>query len=288
MKKIASAVKKENGEVTPAKFEIRFSTLGSIDDAFAAYVAGFENVSISNTSNYIKNYCQKAKNEVYTNGKFTFEHLGYLTLQNNQIIFVQTDELEMGNAALPLPEIDHRLKSNTEKKFDFSYPVARTSPIKVRKIGISKILVPLILVLFLMTVAFFAYRYIASNNELVKDTQELNNTSDIITPPTQDSLTNNNLQQSAITDSNNQTNSIAPVPNAEGIYKIALFHFNNEAQANAKSGKLNSFGNRTEVVNLNESFIVAILSTNPQNDTTKLVDSLRKFFNPKGNVFVIH
>ncbi len=285
--KTAPAVKKESGEVIPAKFDVRFSALGSIDDAFAAYVAGFENVSISNTSNYIKNYCHTAKNEIHTNGKFIIEHFGYLTLQNNQIVFVQTDELEMGNAALPLPEIDFRTKNATDKKLNFSYTSARTPSIKLKKAGLSKILLPLILVLFLITVIFFAYRYIASNHELAKDTQELNNTTDIITPPTQDSLANNSILP-ASSDSNLQTASTAPTPNAEGLYRVAVFQFNNEAQANAKSKKLNSFGNRSEVVQLDGNFIVAILSSNAQNDTTKLVDSLRKFFNPKGNAFIIH
>ena len=280
--KTAPAVKKESGEITPAKFDIRFTTSGSIDDAFAAYIAGFENVSISKTSNNIKTFCREAKEELQKSGKFTIEHLGYLNHSNNQIVFVQTDELDMGSAALPLPEIDNKAKNSTDKKLDFSYPAAKSDSKNRKKIALSKFLLPLILVLFLITVVFFAYRYIASSQELQHETQTMNNTSEVLTPPTPQDSQNNNITTTSDSVSNTPIS-----PNSDGLYKIALFQFNNQAQADAKSKKLNSFGNKTEVIDNNGNFIVAILASNPQNDTTKLVDSLRKFFNPRGNVYLI-
>ncbi len=105
------AINTKEGEIKPAKFEITFSPLGTIDDTFASFVANHENVSISNTSNNIKEYCRAVKEEIVSaRGKFTIPNLGFLTMQNGKITFVQTDELDMGAAALPLPPIDTNLK----------------------------------------------------------------------------------------------------------------------------------------------------------------------------------
>ena len=124
LEKISAAINTKEGEIKPAKFEITFSPLGTIDDTFASFVANHENVSISNTSNNIKEYCRAVKEEIAQQGKFTIPNLGFLTMQNGKITFVQTDELDMGAAALPLPPIDTNLKKNANNKLDFSYPAA--------------------------------------------------------------------------------------------------------------------------------------------------------------------
>lgn len=287
--KTAAAIKKESGEIIPAKFEVKFSSLGAIDDSFASFIAGFENVSISNTSNNIKKFCAHAKEEILQNGKFTITHLGYLTMQNGKITFQQTEELDMGASALPLPEIDTKLKSNSNKKLDFSYPAARSISYNKRKGNQSKMLIPIIAVLVLLLAAFFVYRYIANNHH--ESTTEPQ--SSILTPST-NSATNhttdsasNSTTPSDTNQTNPQTAPSSPIVSNNGLYKVATFTFNDSMTANAKVKKLISFNNKVEIVTKDGKFLVVILASHPQNDTAKLVDSLRKFFNPKGQVFLI-
>lgn len=155
LEKISAAIHTKEGEITPAKFQIKFSPLGSIDDTFASFIANHENVSISNTSNNIKEYCRVVKEEIAQQGKFTIPFLGFLTMQNGKIAFVQTDELDMGAAALPLPDIDANLKMKANKKLDFSYPSAQKA-YKRKKLSIGKFVIPAIVVLMLGVGCFVA------------------------------------------------------------------------------------------------------------------------------------
>ncbi len=278
LEKTSAAIHTKEGQITPAKFQIKFSPLGSIDDTFASFVANHENVSISNTSNNIKEYCRVVKEEIAQQGKFTIPNLGFLTMQNGKIAFVQTDELDMGVAALPLPDIDANLKMNANKKLDFSYPAAHKT-YKRKKLSIGKFVVPAILVLMLGVGCFVAYKYILENQKeepsnaenaglpLQKENVPVNDTASKLSPSAPSQPTVNN----------------GPNP----MYKVATFTTTTMASANAKAAKWKKYGNLTEVDSLNGNFIVSILASHPLNDTALLVDSLRRFFNPKGQVYIL-
>lgn len=280
VEKKSAAIHSEQGEITPAKFEVRFSPMGSIDDTFASFIANHENVSISNTSNNIKEFCRTVKEEISKSGKYTIENLGYLTMQNNKIAFVQTDELDMGLAALPLPPIDTNLKNNANKKLDFSYPSAYTT-YRRKKISLGKYILPALLVLLIGTGCYFAYRYIAENQN-----QEQTPAENASLPLLKDTIT------TSPTDTAKGSSPLAGASqagssNANPIYKVAIFQTAVEATARARAAKWEKYGNLTEVQNNNGTFIVSILASHPANDTAMLVDSLRRFFNPKGEVFIL-
>lgn len=278
LEKISAAIHTKEGEITPAKFQIKFSPLGSIDDTFASFIANHENVSISNTSNNIKEYCRVVKEEIAQQGKFTIPFLGFLTMQNGKIAFVQTDELDMGTAALPLPDIDANLKMKANKKLDFSYPSAQKT-YKRKKLSIGKFVIPAIVVLMLGVGCFVAYKYISDNQK--EDKAPVENAG---LPLPKDSVQVNNAP--AIVDS--VAPSQAVVNNGSNpIYKVAAFTTNTLAAATAKANKWKNYGNLTEVDSLNGNYIVSILASHPLNDTTLLVDSLRRFFNPKGQVYIL-
>lgn len=281
LQKVSAAIKKEQGEIIPAKFEVKFSSLGSIDDTFASFIANHENVSISNTSNNIKEFCRTVKEEIAQNGKYTIDNLGFLTMQNNKIAFVQTDELDLGAEALPLPPIDTLLKSNANKKLDFSYPSAQ-STYRRKKLSIGKFVLPALLIIAIGIGSYAAYQYIADNQK--KEKPEERNTS---IPLQKDTTTIAARPVNDTATASQPVSAPAQPAGATPLHKVAIFQTAVEATANAKAAKWKKYGNLTEVQNLNGNFIVSILASHPTNDTTLLVDSLRRFFNPKGQVFIL-
>ncbi len=284
LEKKSAAINNEKGEIIPAKFEVKFSPLGSIDDTFASFVANHENVSISNTSNNIKEFCRQVKEEIAQNGKYTIAQLGYLHMQNGKIGFVQTDELDMGSSALPLPPIDTNLKNNANKKLDFSYPASYTT-YRRKKLSLGKFVLPALLVLLIAVGSYFAYQYIAENQH--DETPASENTSSLLQKENTRDTVNKPIADTAKT-ANDLTPMAPPAQSGTNpIYKVALFQTNIEATARAKAKKWENYGNLTDVQNVNGNFIVSILASHPTNDTTLLVDSLRKFFNPKGEVFIL-
>jgi hypothetical protein len=290
----------QKGEISNPAHQVTFTPVGSIDDTFASFIASFENVSISNAANNIKEYCRNAKEEIENNGKFAIENLGNLTSSNGKLVFHQNADLDLGLGSIPvtLIEIKPIIPETQEKiKENFSYPPANTTYLRSKQINWIKILVTVLGVVVLGVAAYFGYNYYKNNLSTNNETNGTETTAvqiDTIATSTVDTtaiLASDTLQHdttSAPTPTTNDSIVASVKPVAIGKeYKVSIFTYKEEASAIAKVNKLNRYGNKSSVVNLNGQFMVALTASNLQNDTTKLVDSLRLFFNPKGQVHII-
>jgi len=269
LKKLNASVRSSEGTVSPPSYQISFTPVGSIDDNFASFIANHENVSISNASNHIKQFCIQVKQQLAEQGHFHIDHLGKLHSNGSSITFQQLADLDLGYETVPTPlaEIKHTpTATEGSTKLDFSYPPARSSyrgksspALKYAAIGIGALLV--------LGAIYLVYDYAQKNSV---DTNSLNTP-----PPTETPATAPPAAAAS-----------AALP--AGTYKVALFTFSTEAQAQAKATKLSKYGNQASVTMLDSShYVVALEAVQAQGDTAKLVDSLRKFFNPKGNVYIL-
>ena len=277
---------------------VTFTPIGSIDDTFASFIASFENVSISNASNNIKEYCINAKEEISKTGKFEIENLGKLTSSNRKIVFQQNADLDLGFASAPITPIEIKpISAETQEKIkeDFSYPPANTTYLRAKQTNWLKIAIPVLAIAGIAIAGYFGYNYYKNNLD-TKNEPTIN----AETPAVQiDTIANTidtttAIQQADTTKKDTVTTTIDTVakptqPTAIGKeFKVSVFSFDNEASATAKVNKLNGYGNKASVVNSNGQFIVTLLASNPSNDTLKIVDSLRRFFNPKGQVHIMN
>jgi nucleoid DNA-binding protein len=290
----------QKGEISNPAHQVTFTPVGSIDDTFASFIASFENVSISNAANNIKEYCRNAKEEIENNGKFAIENLGNLTSSNGKLVFHQNADLDLGLGSIPVTLIEIKpINPETQEKIkeNFSYPPANTTYLRSKQINWIKILVTVLGVVVLGVAAYFGYNYYKNNLSTNNETNGTETTAvqiDTIATSTVDTtaiLASDTLQHdttSAPTPTTNDSIVASVKPVAIGKeYKVSIFTYKEEASAIAKVNKLNRYGNKSSVVNLNGQFMVALTASNLQNDTTKLVDSLRLFFNPKGQVHII-
>jgi hypothetical protein len=290
LKKTTATVNNTDNTVSPPTYSISFTPVGSIDDSFASFIANNENVSISNASNNIKEYCIKVKEQLNQTGSYTIDQLGKLSSNNNKITFQQSTDLDMGYEPVALPIADIKptsseAKTTSGEKLDFSYPPSYTSyrgkpnfPVKYLAIAIAAVLV--------IAGAYFGYDYYQNNANLdpIAPNQEVSNT------PVAENNTPTNDTNAVST--RPDTNALASSPTAPtlspGAHRVAIFTFTTEAAASAKANKLNGYGNKASVSQIdNSKFVVAIEASHPLGDTVRLVDSLRKFFNPKGNVYIL-
>lgn len=280
---------------------VTFTPIGSIDDTFASFIASFENVSISNAANNIKEYCRSAKEEIAKTGKFEIENLGRLSSSNGKLVFQQNADLDLGLASAPITPIEIKpVNAEPQEKIkdDFSYPPATTTYLRGNKTNWMKIAIPVIALGLLGIAGFFGYNYYKNN--IVTNIEPTENVE--IPAVKVDTISNaidtaSTIQQAdtiqrdttvVATQSSIDTMTKPTQPVAVGKeFKVSVFSFDNEASATAKVNKLNGYGNKASVVNSNGQFIVMLLASNPSNDTTKIVDSLRRFFNPKGQVHII-
>jgi hypothetical protein len=295
LKKVAGSILKSEGTVTPPTHQISFTPVGSIDDSFASFIANFENVSISNASNNIREYCIKVKEELNHTGSFEIDHLGKFSFINQKIAFQQSADLDLGHQPVGIPTLDQKVsvpETKTEKgdKLDFSYPPAQAS-YHGKSSSASKYIIGGVLLTLLLAGAYFGYDYYKNN---ATTSEEINPTpaSTNVNAVSDTSQVNNSTDSSSMrpaSDTSTIVTNNAPIATpSPGAHQVAVFTFTTEAAATAKAAKLKNYGNNASVSKVDSAkLIVAIEASQPQGDTTRLVDSLRKFFNPKGNVYIL-
>lgn len=266
LKKLPAAVKPSEGSIAPPKYQVSFTPVGSIDDSFASFIAGHENVSINNATNNIKEYCASVKQQLGEHGQVAVPGLGRLTMQGGKISFEQSGDLDLGYEPVPVPapELKTATTQTESGKLDFSYPPAP------RKRGNGNMLRNLAIAgaaLLVIGGIYLAYTY-SSRSE--REGSENESTTSV--PAAE----------------NPAAAAPEPVAAPTGIWKVAVFTYNSESAATAKANKLTKYGNTAAVARLNSThFVVTLEASHPQGDTTRLVDSLRKFFNPKGQVYIL-
>ncbi len=274
-KKPAGIRNGDSSSVNPPTFQVSFKPVGSIDDSFASFCASQENVSISNASNNIKQYCIEVKQALQEHGHYDMSPLGKFVFKNNVIEFEYSGQLDFASHSVPLPEL--KVKTDAGAKLDFNYPPSHrrseTGSNAIKYIGV------IVLIAVLLSLVYFIFDYYRNN-------------SSVDTPIVSESTTpveNNSSVGVVTTDSAGSSMSVAPSVSTAtpGAWLVVINEYSTQAAADAKAKKLSSYGNVSKVIpTADNRFLVALEAMHPSNDTTALVDSLRRFFNPKGKLYI--
>ena len=301
LKRDAAYIHPEDTQLNPPTYNITFSPIGVIDDAFATFIANHENVSISKASNDIKTFTQEVKHELHKTGRFDIDGVGYFTYKNETIQFVQDETLDLERDPIQLykervPDGDEEEETLADAKSfkDLNYTHAEKGVDKPKMGTLLKYILALLLLIGLAAASYFGYKYFDRNRNDISETEEAARIEDYndVDDSEADNASDSDEGQSAEIDSvagdNGTGADIGPAPTAEaGEYKIAVQAYDNAAEAKQKSEKLNSWDNKTTVVQQGDKYYVVVYATTPSGDTTALKDSVRRYFNPGGQPFMV-
>lgn len=306
LKKSSATYSSTQTEVENPSYIISFSPVGSIDDTFASFIASHENVSISNASNSIREFCNVVKEQVARSGSYDIEHLGKISMLNGKLWFKQNSDLDLGYTPVPVPTIEAAPRQTVTTATDYSYPPAPAAYPKRNKRSWPKYLMILLLLGGLGAGGYYGYKYWKKRGEANKNVtiEEFSPTEDsaysttvdssMMMPNIQDTTADSNrilTPDSAVGAVQNPADSQGKKPAVTGPeeknYEVVIMSTPNESVAKTRSNNLNRNGHKTQVVNRGGSFLVTISTIEPTKDTVALVDSIRRFFNPKGNVFIL-
>ena len=302
LKRVGASAQSAEGKVSPPMYDITFNPVGSIDDTFASFIASKENVSIANASNHIRTYCIEVKDLLQKGGKFEVPNLGRFEMRNGKIAFFQSNDLNLGVEPVPavFTEIKVAAPPQEEAKLDYSYTSSGKSDYRRKKnLNVMKFIVPAAAVLLLLVISYFGYTYYQENKSVSPEeaTPENNtpvsvpqaDTQQSSTPLSADTLVPTTTVDTSVNKDTSLVQTPTPPPPAPigKEYRVVVFSSTDQAAANAKSQKWARYGNKSNVIPMNGAFVVTIDASHPLNDTTKLVDSLRRFFNPKGDVHIL-
>lgn len=257
------------------EYEVTLSPGGSIDDALANFIATHEQTSISKAANALRDFSIASRSELAAGKEVEIPGVGKFVEQNGITRFVGSPHLQ--HTPPPVPIIKMAKRAEEQPVFHHESMQEKAGS----EIAWGKIALLAVTLLIIIAGGIYAYRYF--NNRppvapLVQDTA-------IIQPAPEPPVT------SLPVDTTHAKDSItaAPVPvTPTGDYQVVLNSYSSRIAAEKRKDALKRNGNNVELVSKDSAnFLVVLNMPRSTADTTRMLDSLRRFFNPKG-VHILH
>lgn len=275
-----------NGEVLePGTYEVVMTPLGSIDDNLANFIATNEQVSISKASNELREFSAAARADIQNGKKVEIPSIGHFAEERGKTIFIVSPEFQYTPPPLPSIKISRKLDETTFQN-TAGLPVSgtgytgadassdhsnHTGSISWMKLSIWIIAAVLLVVLVYIGIQSLRQKNLRQEAVPVMPLQELPGT----VPAASDTLAAaEHLEDEPITDSTTQID-----------FDVIINTYPEYNKAKSRTDRLSSFGNTVELVAEEDSsafYVVMPISGVPVYDTARILDSLRRTFNPSG------
>ncbi|WP_118973437.1 hypothetical protein [Taibaiella koreensis] len=291
IEKRPSVYDKETQKMTAPVYEVKYRQAGgSIDDSFANFIANNERISIAHAANHLKDFCARARMDLREGREVIIPGIGKFTGGANESIHFVTDpQLQIEGKAIPFfrnsPAVTQKKEeaiSNIIERTTIREPKADEEiEYKAPSVNWGKIIALIVILLAVVGGIAYLIIYLNKNKETPVSQQEASATNDTATaavtttPPVSDTATPT-------------TPTTAPVASADGSYKVVLQQYPTRDKAESRVAKLKSYGNSVELYAPDSASFYVVMPVNGIADTTKLIDSLRRQFNPGGKVFIVH
>lgn len=288
-----AAYNKESEQLSGPTYDVVFDQrYGSIDDSFANFIANNERISIAHAANHLKDFCAAAKQELKEGKEVIVPAIGkFVGGPNATVQFIADPNLSIQGRTIPY------FKNSTSNEVKREEPITQIIEntsfrepkgdeeivLKAPQVNWGKIIMLVAIVLVVIAGGIFLFWYM-NNSKTDKPVPEA---APVVeeqqTPPVTDTM----VSQKPAT----QTTTVAPATNADGTitYNVALHQYPTRERAESRVAKLKSYGNSTVSMIAKDSatfFVTMSVSSSPA-DTTKVVDSLKKLFNPGGKVEIL-
>ena len=261
---------------------------GSIDDALANFIATNERISIANAANAIKDFCTDTRESLAEGKEVVIPGFGKFVRNEGKNNFISDQNIEVHTRTIPyfktqapVATVSGESISQMYEKMKLKEPtIDEEIVIKPPTVNWSKIIILGLIILAILGAGIGIYWYMSKNNSTYDK------------PATESAPA---ASQPATTDT--AASAVAAPPAAAASapangYTYAILQFVDKAAADKKLEKLKSFGQESYGKDLalkdNGSGVYYItMNVGGSSDTTVVKDSLRKFFNPNGNVFIV-
>jgi hypothetical protein len=301
------------GELVPTATTVVFEAINSVDDQFAHFIGMQENISSNNASNMLGKFGKAVKQQVLKGDAYVIEGLGKFVKKGDELGFEVNNSFEIGEFVMTPPnpdkpaEFEHNKVSYTANeptsglKYSSNDNVSTSSKSAVA--GSTKWLIPALLVTVLLAAGYGVFTYLNDQNN--KNTKQEVKTDEVTSPVTDTTtvpqatgdlpISAPDTSRAPIADTatkpatDTATASVPAAPVFKGpALKVAILSFATQAAADAKCKKLVSYGNPC-IVQQGDSTKWNVVVNLPSTDkpAEKVIDSLRRMFNPGGKVFAV-
>jgi hypothetical protein len=296
------AAAKKGASIEPPVYNITFKNVGSIDDQLPHFIGLKENISTNNASNALSVFAKEVKEEIAEGRPFVIDGLGRFISNNGKLDFQQQSDLDLGEfiqqlPAPPTPTVIATQNSTLNSANDTLKVNQQNNP--KQSVSIGKILLPIGLIAALAVGGYYAYNYMNSKPvEAITDaasttasvTDTATNTAPVDTNTVAIAANDTNATSTApnaVADTNKPAPVAAPVANGPAM-KVVIQTYKTEAEANKRVASLVKLSKAASMLKADSAtYHVVISLPSTSNTPEKVVDSLRRFYNPGGKVFEV-
>lgn len=256
------------------EYEVTLTPGGSIDDALANFIATHEQTSISKAANALRDFSVATRAELAAGKEVEIPGIGKFVEHSGVIRFIGSAQLQ--HLPPPVPVI--RMAKRTEELPDFR----REQPEGQRgsEVAWGKVTLLAVLAVVVIVAGIFAWRHFSNQPAepaAVQDTVHAEPMPPSVAAPV------------PVDTVHRADTSVASVPATRaGEYTVVLNSYTTRGAAERRASFLSRNGNQVETLARDSSnFLVVMRMPASVADTTRMLDSLRRFFNPKG-VHILH
>jgi nucleoid DNA-binding protein len=253
------------------EYDVVLTPGGSIDDTLANYIATHEQTSISKAANALRDFSTATRAELAAGKEVELPGLGQFVEKNGLVKFVANPHFK--HVPPPVPMI--KMAKRTEEQPDFRRDVPESSN-SVGQVAWGRVALLGLLAAGVLTAGIFAFRYFNQDSTEPAPQDSVVTQPTTTTPPIL-------IDSSQITSDAAPAQQLMPAAAPAGEYVVVLNAYSNRLSADRRVTTLTKNGNTVEVLARDSSsFLVTMRVASSPADTTRMLDSLRRFFNPKG------
>ncbi|MEZ5015423.1 MAG: hypothetical protein R2800_00070 [Flavipsychrobacter sp.] len=300
--------------------EILLSTNGNIDESLSNFIATNEQISISKATKALNEFSEKAKQEIAAGNTVAIPALGKLAEESGKAYFITAPQLQFRPPAIKAPKSPAKRPETTIGGFTLPQQTPIPQPVtpgyqqqtshipdapsleeEEPKLNWVRIVLVALIVILLAAAGFLGWQFYNQMNgnkasttppptpteELLNQTLPEEETLPVVSPvdtTTSDSTATNEAEpeEEVVEES---TSMIEATPVTLKL-KVILNTYDSKERAHKRYRQLKSYGNNVEIIkeDTNYYFVAMPISASPS-DTSRILDSLSRNFNPSG-VFI--
>ncbi|RYD56282.1 MAG: hypothetical protein EOP56_13190 [Sphingobacteriales bacterium] len=271
-------------------YEVVVSSAGSIDDNLANFIATAEQISISKASNALRDFSTQSRAALAEGKDVIIPAVGKFVEHNGKIAFVTDPHMQYTPPSVPVIKSATRstvTPKETSTVSSTTYNYQPDDEAKSGSINWGKIIIVIVLAILVIAAIIFGMNYMQPKPAEPAEPEPIDTVQQVQQVP----VTADTTMQLA------DTLATAPDATATGTiqqngsmlqFSVVLKTYTDSAKAAKRTTQLNSYGNKVSMVPAgNGSYHVVMPVSAMAADTTRVLDSLKRTFNPSEGVRVL-
>lgn len=272
-----------NGEVLQGpSYEVVMTPMGSIDDNLANFIATNEQISISKASNALRDFSMQSRAEMLAGKSVIIPSIGSFAEEKGKTIFIIDPSFQYTPPSIPSMRVAKR-QDDTPYTTNADIPPVRPRYIdpdteeENTSISWIKIAAWCVGVIVLAAAIYLGVSYMNGQDNTTE--------APLIQTPLQDTISPAQLPAAIDTSASMADSSESNVINQNGLlsFDVILNTYTDLNKAQRRIDKLKSYGNKVQLVTEEDSsvfYVILPIEKVAVADTTRLMDSLKRVFNP--------